>query len=61
MYAIRTYYAFRQIDVVARRTPRAVGALVGFDVDRERRADRLAELAGDAALLTVFVAAQCVV
>src|SRR6185503_11955928 len=32
--------------------------LLGFDVDRERRADRLAQLAGDAALFAVRVAAQ---
>src|SRR5262249_54227912 len=42
----------------ARRAPRAVGALLGFDGDGERRADRLAQLAGDAALLAVRIAPQ---
>jgi hypothetical protein len=50
--------AFHEVDVVARRAARAVGALLGFDVDRERRADRLAQLARDAALLAVRVATQ---
>ena len=39
-----------------RRVPS--GADFGLDRDRERRADGLAELAGDAALLAVRVAAQ---
>src|SRR5205814_8724526 len=47
-----------EIDVVARRPSRAVGALLGLDRDRERRAHRLAQLAGDAALLAVGIAAQ---
>src|SRR5258707_6861186 len=50
--------AFRHVDVVARRAPAAIGARLGLDGDGERRADRLAELAGDAALLAVGIAAQ---
>src|SRR5436190_7276507 len=50
--------AFHEVDVVARRAPRAVLALFRFDVDGERRADRLAQLARNAALLAVRVAAQ---
>src|SRR5690242_9466918 len=50
--------AFREVDVVARGAPRAVGALLALDVDRERRADRLAELAGDAAFLAVRIAPE---
>src|SRR6478752_3787007 len=49
--------ALGQVDVVARRAARAVGALVGFDRDRHRGAHGLAQLAGDAALFAVFVAA----
>src|SRR6266478_1999499 len=50
--------ALGQIDVIARRAPRAVGSLFRFDRDRQRRAHGLAQLAGDAALLAVFVASQ---
>src|SRR6266851_4822553 len=51
--------AFHHVDVVARRAPRAVVAAgTGLDGDGLRRADRLAQLAGDAALLAVGVAAQ---
>ncbi len=38
--------------------PGTVGALIRFDGDRQRRADGFAQLAGDAALLAVLVAAQ---
>src|SRR3982750_580332 len=51
--------AFHHVDVVAHG---AAGAVVptrtGLDSDRLRRADRLAQLAGDAALLAVRIAAQ---
>ncbi len=51
--------AFHHVDVVARGAPGAVvPARAGLDGDRLRRADRLAELAGDAALLAVRIAAQ---
>src|SRR5690606_38072073 len=50
--------ALEQVDVVARGPAGAVGALLGVDGDRQRRAHRLAELARDAALLAVGVAAQ---
>jgi len=44
--------AFGEIDVVARGAASAVGALLGLDRDRKRRANAaLAQLAGDAALL----------
>src|ERR1700753_2787425 len=42
--------ALEEIDVVARRAARAVGARRGVDRDRERRTHGLAELARDAAL-----------
>src|SRR5206468_57938 len=38
--------------------PAAVLARLGLDRDRQRRADRLAQLAGDAALLAVGIATQ---
>src|ERR1700674_5035459 len=51
--------ALDHIDVVARRAPRAVvAARAGLDGNRLRRANRLAQLAGDAALFAVRVAAQ---
>src|SRR6267154_2278845 len=50
--------AFRHVDVVARGAPAAVLARLGLDGDGERRADRLAKLAGDAALLAVGITAQ---
>src|SRR5690242_7500789 len=43
--------ALEEIDVVTRRSSGAVGAQVRLDRDREGRAYRLAELAGDAAFL----------
>src|SRR5688572_18279669 len=42
--------ALEEVDVVSRGAARAVGARLGVDRDRERGADRLAELACDAAL-----------
>src|SRR6202000_986731 len=51
--------AFHHVDVVAHRAPRAVvAARAGLDGDRLRRTARLAQLAGDAALLAVRIAAQ---
>src|SRR6267142_1923447 len=50
--------ALGEVDVVARGAPRAVGTLLGLDGDRQRRAHRFAQLAGDAALLAVGIAAQ---
>ena len=50
--------ALGEVDVVARGAARAVVALLGLDGDRERRAHRLAQLARDAALLAVRIAAQ---
>jgi hypothetical protein len=50
--------ALEQVDVVARRASRAVGAGLGLDGDGQRRTGRLAQLAGDAALLAVRIAAQ---
>src|SRR3954452_18369303 len=50
--------ALGQVDVVARGAAGAVGALVGFDGDGQRRAHGFAQLAGDAALFAVLVAAQ---
>src|SRR5262245_7793206 len=51
--------ALHHVDVVARRAARAVGATrAGLDRDRLCWANRLAQLAGDAALLAVRIAAQ---
>src|SRR5579871_31358 len=50
--------AFGHVDVVARCAPAAVLARLHLDGDGLSRADRLAELAGDAALLAVGIAAQ---
>src|SRR5690606_9227324 len=50
--------ALREIDIVTGGAPGAVLALGGLDRDRERRADRLAQLARDAALLPVGIAPQ---
>src|SRR4051794_35388719 len=49
--------ALGEVDVVARGAPRAVVADFRFDEDRQRRAHRLAELAGDAALLAIRIPA----
>src|SRR5262249_40270033 len=50
--------AFDHVDIVAGGTARAViAAWTGLDGDGLRRADRLAQLAGDAALLAVGIAA----
>src|SRR5271154_5085397 len=50
--------AFRHIDVVPGRAPATVLARLCLDGDRLGRADRLAELAGNAALLAVGIATQ---
>src|SRR3546814_5983047 len=50
--------ALRHVDVVARGAPAAVAARLSLDDDALRRADRLAELAGNAPLLAVGIAAQ---
>src|SRR4051812_46167499 len=47
--------AFRHVDVVARGAARAVLARFGLDGDRLGRANRLAQLASDAALLAVGI------
>src|SRR3546814_7236176 len=53
LLAIAAIDAFRHVDVVARGAAAAVGARLGLDGDGLGRADRLAQLAGDAALLAV--------
>src|SRR5262249_13859976 len=51
--------ALDHVDVVARRAPRAVvPPRSGLDGDRLRRANRFAQLAGDAALFAVRISAQ---
>src|SRR5580700_7237718 len=50
--------ALEEVDVVARGAPRTIGRDLGVDGDAHRGTHRLAQLAGDAALLTVRVAAQ---
>src|SRR3546814_14036723 len=49
-FAEATENAFGQIDVVARGAAGAVVALFGLDADGQRRANRLAQFAGNAAL-----------
>src|SRR5262249_46297055 len=59
LLAHATVDALHHVDVVAGRAPGAVvSARAGLDGDRLRRADRLAQLAGDAALFAVGIAAQ---
>src|SRR5271156_1740765 len=58
LLAIAAIDALCHVDVVARRATAAVLARLGLDRDRQRRADRLAQFAGDAALLAVGIAAQ---
>src|SRR3954465_6040184 len=58
LLAITAINAFRHIDVVARRAPAAVLARLGLDRNAQRRADCLAQFAGNAALLAVRIAAQ---
>src|ERR1700752_4405305 len=58
LLAVAAIDALRHVDVVARRAPAAVLARLGLDRDRQRWADRLAQLAGDAALFAVGVPAQ---
>src|SRR6056297_2441914 len=50
--------AFRHVDVVARGAAAAILARFGVDGYGLRRADRLAQLAGDAPFLAVGVSAQ---
>jgi hypothetical protein len=50
--------ALGQVDVVARGAALPSARSLGFDGDRHRRADGLAQLAGDAALFAVRIAAQ---
>src|SRR3974390_662319 len=50
--------ALEGVEVVARGAARPVRRDARFDRDRERRTHRLAELAGDAALLAVRIAPQ---
>src|SRR5690606_33812868 len=50
--------ALEEVDVVPGRAARAVGTDARLDRDRRRRADRLAELASDAALLAVRIAPE---
>ena len=52
--------ALEQVDVVPRRATGPVLSFFRVDGDGQRRADRLAQLAGDAALLAVGVTAQSV-
>lgn len=50
--------ALGHVNIVARRPPGAVGALLSLDRDGLRRADGLAQLAGDAALLARGVSSK---
>src|SRR5437764_5347460 len=59
LLAVAAIDALHHVDIVARRAARAVvAARARLDGDGLGRADRLAELAGDAAFLAVRVAAQ---
>src|SRR3954454_21608029 len=56
--AVAAVNAFRHINIIARRAAAAVLAWLGLDRNAQRRADRLAQFAGNAALLAIGVAAQ---
>ena len=58
LLAKATVDAFRHVDVVPCGATGAVFSLLGLDGDCLRRADGLAELAGDASLFACRVAAQ---
>src|SRR5207248_674931 len=58
LLAVAAIDALGHVDVVARGAAAAVLARLGLDGDRQSRAHRLAELAGDAAFLAVGIAAQ---
>src|SRR5205814_9173737 len=58
LLAIAAIDAFGHIDVVAGGAPTAILARLGLDGDRQGRADRLTQLAGDAALLAIGVAPE---
>lgn len=55
-----TVNALCHVDIVARGTTRSVGTLLSLDRDGLGRADGLAQLAGDAALLTGGIATESV-
>src|SRR5439155_26382190 len=48
--------AFRHVDIVTRRAPATVVARLGLDGDGQRRANGLAQLTGDTALLAIGIA-----
>ena len=50
--------AFGQINVIARGAARAIFPPGGLDSDGHRRTDSLAQFAGNAAFLAIFVTAQ---
>src|SRR4051794_33291048 len=58
LFAEAAVDALEEIDVIAGRAARAVWRRLRLDGDAHRRAHRLAELARDAALLTVRIAPQ---
>ena len=58
LFAKATEDALGEIDVVARRTACAVIALLRFDGDCQRRANRFAKFASDAAFLAIGITAQ---
>src|SRR3546814_15153451 len=58
LFAKTAVNALEQIDVVTRGAATAVRALFGIDGDRQRRANRLAQFAGDATLFAIGIAAQ---
>src|ERR1700722_4340479 len=58
LFAETAVDALEQVDVVARGAARAIGADIRVDGDAHRRAHRLAQLAGDAALLAVRITPQ---
>src|SRR5215469_784979 len=58
LFAEAAVDALEEVDVVACGAPRAILRHIRIDRDADGRADGLAELAGDAALLTVGIPAQ---
>ena len=59
LFAKTAINTLEQVDVIACCTSCTIITNVGFDRNRQRRANRLAQLARDAAFLTVRITAQC--
>ncbi len=58
LFAKSAIDALEEIDVIACRTPQAIGARIRINGYGERRADRLTKLAGNTPFLAIWVAPQ---